>query len=221
MSTPEIRWRRRYGVHARARHRVCRRASLGRPGHALAVKPFAVDPAVGIISATDRETRTRRIHPGPVRLFARTHAREERSPPRVRIRPHAYTLARGCNATEARRPATSCRDRPPCVVVVAPPTPRRAVDAAPPTTTSGRGSRPALRCLRAHVVPRGTTGTGKRGQPPVAASSFLVTQKPENAPTNSTSYLTAILGGNAASIYANHSIAMASVDIFASGQQLS
>jgi hypothetical protein len=210
MSTPAIRSSRRYGAHAR--HRVCRRTSPGRPGHALAVKPFAVDPAVGIISATDRETRTRRIHPGPVRLFARTHAREERS---------AYTLARGCNATEARRPATSCRDRPPCVVVVAPPTPRRAVDAAPPTTTSGRGSRPALRCLRAHVVPRGTTGTGKRGEPPVAASSFLVTQKPENAPTNSTSHLTAILGGNAASIYANHSIAMASVDIFASGQQLS
>jgi hypothetical protein len=133
MSTPEIRWRRRYGVHARARHRVCRRASLGRPGHALAVKPFAVDPAVGIISATDRETRTRRIHPGPVRLFARTHAREERSPPPGRP-PRVHARARGCNATEARRPATSCRDRPPCVVVVAPPTPRRAVDAAPPPT---------------------------------------------------------------------------------------
>jgi len=150
----------------------------------------SIRPAIGIVSATGRETRTRArsYPPAPSGLDAcqgtPLRVRACVRPAATRTRSRARAAATEAPAATGRTATCRCWDRrPSCVVVAAPPTPHRAVDASPlclcvPSTTSGRCrlvvAARARGCLRAHVVPRGATGTGKCGQPPVAASSVLV-----------------------------------------------
>lgn len=120
-------------------------------------KPFAVDPAIGIISATGRpRDRDERASLRLACMAGNCH------PATACVRPpgrHAYTLARarGCNRSAGDLPAVVR----PC---------RRAADTAPgrwwcaPSTASGRCRLVVAAALIRH---RGDNGTGRSGQPPV------------------------------------------------------